>query len=404
MASNLDSVAVFRNRCLEVGMTDECYNALSAASFHTYSTFAYCSSYIPGAVDEAPFVDTIRRVLGRDAVGSELAIFRRIVAEAHTFVLADMKMRIERGEDSAPRRMAVPERRTRLTQQQQRLGEAIVISGELEPSHWLVDEVEQQREDNTLRWISPEKCCSRQQELQGEKKESRFKFDPVKAVFVSAGAEPNTTANLQGELLVRNAFVRRALAYDQSAMISFTVHMAWVDALFRKLHEPTIPGYQPVSLAQCLAADKQLWIRMSERATGQIVTGTNAARNMTFLDQLLKEVSIEHEVTFLLLPRPGPSRESRSDKGKGKGQGKGKDGVKKDSPTKSEKKKATIPDELKEFPQATTDGKYLCWNYNLACGCKFAKKNGRCGRGWHLCMRCHQKHSLTNCPGSQGGA
>jgi hypothetical protein len=397
MSSNLESKAVFKSRCLEIGMSDECYQALEAASYACYSTFAYCSSYIPGSQDETPFLNVIRTVLNRPATGPETAIFRRLMAEAHTFVMADMKLRVKRGEDSAPRRMAVPERRTRLTQQQMRLGDAIVISGELEPSHWLVDEVEQQREDNTLRWISPEKCCSRYQELQGEKKESRFRFDPVKGSFTMTGTEPNVTASLQGELLVRNAFVRRSLAYDQSSLFSYTTQMSWVDWMFKKIHDPSIPGFTSVTLAQCMAADKQLWLRMSELATGKILTSIGAGTN--FLDDILKEVAREHEITFLLLPRPAPAPKdaNRGDKGKGKGNGRNKEGVKKDS-AKTDKKKATIPEELRDYPQSTTDGKYLCWSYNLACGCKFAKKNGRCGRGWHLCMKCHQKHSLTNCP------
>lgn len=403
MASNLDSVAVFKNRCNEIGLPSAIYDAILAAGYATYSTFAYCSQYIPGTQDEREFVRTMEAAIGRPPAGAELAILRRLVTEAHTFVMADMRLRIERGDEATPRKMAIPERRVRQEQQQLQLGAALVIAGELEPSHWLIDEVEQQREDNVLRWIQPDKCCSRTQELQGEKREARFKFDPVKGTFTAtAGQDPTTKANVSGELLVRNAFIRRALAYDQSGLLSYTVHMAWVDSLFKRMHDPVIANYQTIQLSQCMAADKELWVKLSEATSGSMVPVYSAGAKP--LDGPFNSLKDSHSVAFLLLPLPVPPpavRYERTTGGKGNKKdtdGKSGKGVKKNA-KKADGKTLNVPEELKEFSPTTDDGKYICWGYNMN-GCKFGSKgkNPRCKRGLHVCIRCHEQHSLRSCP------
>ena len=115
MSVNLDSTAVFQARCKEVKLNDTVYEALERRSFATYAGLAYCSSFIPGGNgNETPFVVTMKEALGRDPTGPELGTLRRLVAEAHTFVLSDMRAKLEQRHDSAPRRMAVPERKVRL--------------------------------------------------------------------------------------------------------------------------------------------------------------------------------------------------------------------------------------------------------------------------------------------------
>ena len=106
----------------------------------------------------------------------------------------------------------------------------------------------------------------------------------------------------------------------------------------------------------------------------------------------------QHRVTFLLLPLPKGARSHvetthETDKETGK---KKKLKVKKFE--KNDGKAVTVPEELKGYSQKTADGKYICWNFNMSRGCKFAGKNGRCKRGVHVCMKCHSKnHALGGC-------
>jgi hypothetical protein len=329
---------------------------------------------------------------------------RRLMFESHTLTMSEMRSRIERVEDAQPRKMAIPERTVRLQVQKDRLGEGVDISGELEPSHWLIDEIEQQREDNTLRYVAPDRCCSRIQELQGEKRETRFKFDPNTGNFKVNNADIEIKTDTSSELLVRNAFLRRALAYDQSRLLSYQLHMSWIDSLFQKIHRPAIQNFHSISMAQCLSADKELFVIMAEKLRGAIVPAAGAVDKP--IDVLMKTAMNEPAVAFLLLPLPRSSQPTRVDSpmrppGKDKKQDKKQGaarGVMKDGNTKPNfNKTLTPPAELKDFAQKTPEGKFICWNFNLAGGCKFAGKGNRCKRGMHVCCKCFGKHALGGC-------
>ena len=86
-------------------------------------------------------------------------------------VLADTKHQVERNDESAPRRLPARERAARLTAQATRLA-TVSITGANEPSHALIDEVQQMSEDGLVKCIPPERCTCRSQELQGLKKDT----------------------------------------------------------------------------------------------------------------------------------------------------------------------------------------------------------------------------------------
>ena len=205
--------------------------------------------------------------------------------------------------------------------------------------------------------------------------------------------------DLSSELLVRNAFVRRALAYDQSGLLTFTVQMHWVDSLFKKLHLPNMLNYGSITMSQCLGADQELWMLLSEKLRGHISPVIGAGKKP--LDDNFKELCLDHSVVFLLLPTPKSTRKpdepDKSFKAPAKGPQKGSNKVVKDAGNKNAGKKteASVPDELKNYAIKTPDGKYICWSYSR--GCKFAdKKNLRCRRGVHVCMKCFGQHSVSS--------
>jgi hypothetical protein len=66
--------------------------------------------------------------------------------EAHALVMADLKTQVEKTDDQMPRKVPAPERNARYEAQQRRLN-GVSLSGELEPSHSLIDSVLQQAED-----------------------------------------------------------------------------------------------------------------------------------------------------------------------------------------------------------------------------------------------------------------
>ena len=88
-----------------------------------------------------------------------------------------------------------------------------------------------------------------------------------------------------------------------------------------------------------------------------------------------------------------------ADKGKGKGKnkdkgkGKGKNRRGNDHGGGNTMKPAAFGD----LPAKTPSGENLCFDWNLQVGCPHTKAGEKCHRGWHLCPRCNEPHSLTTC-------
>jgi hypothetical protein len=178
-------------------------------------------------------------------------------------------------------------------------------------------------------------------------------------------------------------------------------------------------------MAQCMNADRRLFEIMAENTKKSIKADLAGIRP---LDEAMKNFRNDARVNFLLLPLPGGAKDkkpqgegkekdkpwwvkqkeekqkvkqewkNKDPKGKGKGKEKGKNGKgAKSSGAKTGP--ASCPDELKGMVQADDEGNFLCWNFNLSCGCPHAKPGARCRRGRHICCKpgCGGNHSLQQC-------
>ena len=145
-----------------------------ASPINTMAKLAFSSSNQPGVGTDDLFVEAIVRALGLhrpdEIAAGNLAGFRRIWYEAHSVCLADFRQRTERTEDMPPRRLPVPERAAKLAAQRLRLL-GVSITGMLTPSHSLIDYCMTMRDEETLRYVAPDKCTAREQELAGMKRE-----------------------------------------------------------------------------------------------------------------------------------------------------------------------------------------------------------------------------------------
>ena len=61
------------------------------------------------------------------------------------------------------------------------------------------------------------------------------------------------------ELKLMFAFQRRGLAFDLVNLVSWEVHTAWTNKLYRALMSEPPPGFGHVSLTQILRADQELF-------------------------------------------------------------------------------------------------------------------------------------------------
>ena len=113
-----------------------------------------------------------------------------------------------------------------------------MITLQLEPSNQLIDKAVQQWEENSLRYIELSSCSSREQEVLAEKTSPSITFDAVGTIKVTKKQEL-AQCSLTGDLRLRTAMQRRALAYDMAGVASFLVLEKWSSLLFEKLqHEP----------------------------------------------------------------------------------------------------------------------------------------------------------------------
>ena len=128
------------------------------------------------------------------------------------------------------------------------------------------------------------------------------------------------------------------------------------------------------------------------------------------LDDAFVKMESDPQVLFHLLPMPGKralsSEGGDPHKGRGRGRGKGSGKGRGDSKGTGQGAKRDAaggfkrPSELSDdsLHHNTSDGSRICWNFNLKKGCSFAKAGEQCKRGYHICMKCLQPHSLLACP------
>ena len=96
MASYAESEAVFKARCLVIGLEEAEHEKLAQAGLKTLAQFAFCSAYVPGG-SKAGFVKVREPSLG------QMVCLRRLRSEGYGIVAAKLKQQLESGEDSGSR-------------------------------------------------------------------------------------------------------------------------------------------------------------------------------------------------------------------------------------------------------------------------------------------------------------
>ena len=409
MSGTLDSEAVLRTRASAIGVTPGHIDQMVAAGYSSLGRFAFACNFVPGGADDAEFVALVATITGAAPPSpAALACFRRLFFEAYTLAAADLRPKVSRDEDSAPRRLAAPERSHRYQEQQARLV-GLRLVGELEPADSLVDAACQMAEDGRLQFIDWSACVKKEQELVAGKKEALFKTDSAGTLRL-ATATQDLQADLSTDLLIRFSLQRRALAMEQARLMSFARQDAWIDLLFAHRLRVPPPGYAPVGLGQLHNADKTLFARMAETCR----TGIAARADGTLpLDDALQLAMVDASVVFQLMPLPlggkgvpdrvpqdatpekrkpepahpkappdTPAKRVKGDKPKGGGKGKGGNVIK-------------VLKALAGMHSRTADGTPPpCYGFNLG-NCPNTVTNGACVKGAHLCCRpgCYKDHS-----------
>ena len=377
--SSIDSAAVFKARAISIGVLETDVELLTVEGLNSMAAFAFLVPFNANSSDETPLKSALESILHREMTVSNMAKYRRLQFEAHTAMLADTKNRIERTEDSMPRKLPAPERAVRHAAQQLRLT-GISISAENEPSHSLIDEAHQMLEDGLVRYIPLERCSCRAQELH----------------VVKGSSKSMHHADLSSDHKIRTAFLRRSLAFDQANLVTFSIGELWTNHLFTLMSRQAPDRYLSCSMDQALLADAQLFVMLGEecRAGISAVTGVDLP-----LDLAIKKLMFDARLSYVTNPLPmgdkkrkfeqPQAKEPRIHKGKGKGnKGKGK------GKGKSERR---LPMDLKGM-WYKVKGELVCKAFQMG-NCSLAQPGETCPSGVHKCCkpRCGGNHSLQNC-------
>ena len=396
MASLTESKAVFKERASEVGLDDATRTLLENQGITTLAKLAFAV----GQPGETPTEGALRGMVagGGDPGAVALGVvssLRRLIFEAQTLLIAQVKTLVENKVDETKLEMAPAERTHRIADQRGRLV-GMTLTGELECGYCCYDLVMKVAQHNSIVYLPPHKFVSRKAELGLDKPKKELTIEANSTVTVKDKSQ-ELSCSTSTDLHLQEALTRRALALDLVGIASFARVEEYTRFLMSQLQNDAPPGYSKTSIQQVLRADKEAWLRLAEKLTDGV---KRRADGVLPLDEELRGLQSDPKVVFHLLPLPhtpvstyhisGDGGDDSWPEPKGKGKGKGKLKRKWKAPK-------NMPAPLAGKQSETKSGKPLCWNFNLEHGCKSGvAAGGKCDKGLHLCMEpgCQKPHPL----------
>jgi hypothetical protein len=399
----VESNAAFLQRCNEIHATGNFSNALAAQNIGTFSAMAFSLGTPQTPPTDQQFDNLAVAVFGAGFTLGQTSMLRRLHFEATTLMIASVKQRVD-GEAAekadSVKKIPIAEKRFRLEQQEQRLA-GINISGELEPSHQLVDLANNILETGSLVWIAPSRCTKRSDEVQLAIRERPSAVQVENHQLKVAQTLDEFKADHGSEIKLQWCWQRRGLAMDQCRLLSWHIHDAWVHQLFRTMSQQPPPGFQQVKVDQLIRADRELWTLLAQDIKGSLKPDAAGAIP---LDAAFPKLCQDPRITMFLLPSLASSKVADKEiPKKAPTAGPSQPAAKSAGGNKRRKTRAEkgCPEELKKFQLRCEHGP-VCWAYNLKSGCKNSTsgKPSRCAKGFHVCANCHKPgHSVVVCRG-----
>lgn len=301
------------------------------------------------------------------------------------------------------KRLPAVEKRQRQENQATRLS-GLRITGELCPSHSLVDLANHILESGSIVWIAPSRCTKRDDEVQVAIKEKPTTVQVENNTLKLGSQNPDLKVETNSELKLLWAWQRRGVAMDQCHLLSWREHDAWITHLMHCLSKDQPHGFQSVKQEQLLKADREIWTLLAQEFQGSL--RRSRLNDPIPLGQHFRRLATDPRITWFLLPLPASSVKTfkKVDPGNGK-QSKPQPPKTASAGTRKRKTRAekSCPEELKKFNLKFGKGP-ICWAYNMRDGCR-NKSTGdppRCVKGHHVCRNCHKtNHSAPNCSAKQ---
>ncbi|CAE7235845.1 unnamed protein product [Symbiodinium sp. CCMP2592] len=267
MSTVIESEAAFKQRCAEASKDATLHTKLEAQGIRCFKTLAFAIGSPQQPPTEAQFDEFSVKVYGAAPTMGQTAILRHLHFEATTLVVQTYRDMVtnDPSDPSHTRKVPVPEKRARLEFQRRRLS-GMEISGELEPSHQLLDIANQQYESGVLTWIPASKCAKREAEVLALGKDRSSLLQVEQNVIKVGPGDQAIACDVSDPLRFQWAMMRRGIAFDNCHLLSWDVHQRWIQKMLDCLSATPPPSYSPVSLNQCMRADKELFLLLAREA------------------------------------------------------------------------------------------------------------------------------------------
>ena len=230
--SILSSTAALESQCEKVGLSADWVTALKGASVESLSKLSY-SVTLPGTPATDSDIDGFAAKLrpGVALALGDAAALKRLVFEAQTLTIADLRSSIQPGEE-AQKKLPAAERSLRIENQRKRLVGLPLMKGSWQVAYALYDKFAHMMETEELRFIAPNECITRDAELAGGKPPKSVVIDASKTGLVLKDEESVAQLALTSDHELCQAMVRRALAMNVVGLATFSTSQAWVERLF----------------------------------------------------------------------------------------------------------------------------------------------------------------------------
>lgn len=261
MTSIVDSEAHLTQRASDVGLSGASVAALRRHGFTTLGRLAFAHGQPGTQIDANQFHNFAANILGALMTLGDEAALKRLLFEGHTLVLSQLRESVTNPEASHSRKLPQVERTAKMANLRARLV-GVCIERQLEPSHALLDAAAQQHESQQLVYLSPDKCSSREWEVQMAKTTKQIRVDAEKLTIKEDQQTPDQTAS--SEMQVFEALRRRGVALAFADILSWQVHERFLSVLFNHLRKDAPTGFNRVTLQQILRADRAAWTKLME--------------------------------------------------------------------------------------------------------------------------------------------
>jgi hypothetical protein len=152
MTSLLDSSAHFEERCAKLGLTPAFVTALAGSHVDNLSKLAFVIGQPGQPIQNQDVTDFLQNALGSAPTLAETTALKRLGFEAHTYLVATLRQQVDQSDETQPRKVAYAERTQRMDRLRQDL-RGLDITGELEPSHGLLDKCCAIFDSNNVKWL-----------------------------------------------------------------------------------------------------------------------------------------------------------------------------------------------------------------------------------------------------------